>query len=137
MITSILGFLGIKKITTPLIFAGVVLFGAAAAAAWMRDDAIQDCNMKWELRLTAETLALKTRAAEAQAAVDALATKLANTEAQLKEKHDAEKESLAHQKADFPLSADCAKCRVPNERIWLRPSSGTSKQSVPKGKPTS
>ncbi len=137
MIKMIKSVLGISKLTTPLLILGGIVFSCAAAAAWMREDALKDCNASWELKIASETLALKNRAIEAQAKVTELAAKLQETEEKLKEKHNVEAESLAHARTEFPLSDACAKCRVPNERIWVRTGKGSKLQSTPSGKPAS
>jgi len=135
MIGMLKSALGISKLTLPLMLLLGVVFVMSAAAAWMREDGIRDCTVQWELKLASETLSLKNRVLAAQQEHAALLGKLREAEDKLTEVQNANATTLAKQKEDFPLSADCSKCRIPNERIWVRPDKGDSKQSRISGKP--
>jgi len=131
MLSKILGLLGFGL---PKLSAGMVailggLFIFAGAATWLREDGISDTNAKWELKVSQAAIAAHNAVAEKQLEVERLQKKLALKEVEDAEKARMDAEVLAKQQADFPLSPECMRCRVPNERIWVRGGKGDGAKS--------
>lgn len=97
-----------------------ILFAFAGAATWLREDGISSSNTQWELRLSQEAAKAHNEVQEKQLVIERLQKKLALKEAEDAAKAEADKVALEKQQADFPLSAECMRCRIPNERLWLR-----------------
>lgn len=110
----------LKNLTSPLaIFMGIgLVFGGAAT--WLREDAINDTNAKWELKVAIAAIVSHNEVQERQLKIERLEKTLALKEQEDVEKIKADQEALSKQAADFPLSGDCTRCRIPNERIWVR-----------------
>lgn len=123
------GFLNIKALTGP--FAILMGFGLVfgGAATWLREDAINDTNAKWELKLSQAELKAHNEVQEKQLSIERLQKTLALKEKEGDEKAKADAEAIAKQAVEFPLSPDCLKCRVPNERLWVRRNEGVAEKS--------
>lgn len=131
---------GIGGLSGPIVWILGITFVAGGAATWLREDAISDTNAKWEAKAAQAALAAHNQVAEKQLDIERLEKILALKEKEADEKVKADAEALSKQAADFPLSADCLKCRIPNERIWVRGTQGVaSKSSIsrPAAKPGS
>lgn len=96
----------------------------SAAAGWMREDAIKDCNAQWELKLAKAN-------AELAKAVSLRDAQLTNLQEKLRLAQDAQAAAqvetsrvLELQREQIPLSEACMACRVPNEHLWVRPTTG-------------
>lgn len=129
MLSTILGFFNLKALTGPIaILTGFALvFGGAAT--WLREDAIRDTDAKWELKLSQAELKAHNEVQEKQLAIERLQKTLAIKEKEGDEKAKADAEAIAKQAVDFPLSPDCLKCRIPNERLWVRRDEGVAQKS--------
>jgi hypothetical protein len=99
---------------------GGVLLAVGGAITWLREDAINDTNAKWELKASQAALAAHNEVQERQLLVEKLQRALAIKEIAENEKAKLDEAELAKQATDFPLSPECMRCRVPNERLWLR-----------------
>lgn len=131
--------MGLKNLTGPLVWILGFIFISGGAITWLREDAINDTNAKWNLEVAKADATHKLEIGAKQIEVERLQTRLL-----LKEKADDDKaredqEYLDSQKAQFPLSPECSRCRVPNERIWVRGKQSTSveRTSKPTSKPGS
>lgn len=120
MLSTIMGFVGIKNLASPITWLVGISLIFGGAATWLREDAINDTNAKWELKLSQEALKAHNEVQEKQLVVEKLQAKLALKEIEDVAKAKEDAEALAKQAVDFPLSPDCLKCRIPNERIWVR-----------------
>lgn len=127
--------LGVTGLSSPFLLLVVATgLAMAAAAAWMRDEALDKCNASWQIELALknnEILAL-TRERDQMIAVKdrEIAARMAAAESKAHE----EAALLKEQANEFPLSLDCAKCRVPNERIWVRKSAAAPTASSNRSK---
>ncbi len=99
---------------------GGVLLAFGGAVTWLREDAIQDTNTKWELKAAQAAIVAHNEVQEKQLIVEKLQRQLAIKEMADNEKAKLDEAELAKQATDFPLSPECMRCRVPNERLWLR-----------------
>ncbi len=123
---------GLGGLSGPVIWILGITFLAGGAATWLREDAINDTNAKWEAKASMAALAAHNEVTEKQLEVERLQKTLALKEKETDEKVKADAEALRQQAADFPLSADCMRCRIPNERIWVRGTEGVASKP---GKP--
>ncbi len=116
-------WLGLTNLTGPAtILAGLlVLFGAGVN--WFREDAINDANAKWELKLAKEQAKLKDGLATREAKLKELEEKLREEQLRVDAASMANANLLEKQRETVPLSEACNVCRVPNERLWVRPGS--------------
>ena len=112
---------GLTNLTGPAtILAGLlVLFGAGVN--WFREDAINDANAKWELRLAKEQAKLKNDLGAREAKLRDLEEKLREEQLKVDAASMANANLLEKQRETVPLSEACNSCRVPNERLWVRP----------------
>ena len=131
MLSKVLGLLGLNlsSLTSPVVWVLGLVFVFGGAATWLREDAINDTNAKWELRVAQESLKANNAVQEKQLQVERLQKVLSLREKADEEKANADKEVLEKQAASFPLSPDCMRCRVPNERIWVRGGQGVAGKS--------
>jgi len=134
----VLEAMGIKSVGTPLVILAGLVFSFAGAATWLREDAISDTNLKWEAKIAVERIAAHNALAEKQLDLERVQKQLAQKEASDDAKRESEQHLVDQQKVDFPLSPECMRCRVPNERIWVRRDQATSvdRVSKPTGKQT-
>lgn len=114
LITGTSGFFGIGTLILGIIVA------LAAAASWMREDALNDCNTQWELKLAKANQELHNKIGEKNLKITALEKKLLEVDAALAAAVDLNRRALEKQRETVPLSDACTACRVPNERLWLR-----------------
>lgn len=116
----------VKKLTGLSAWAGTttlvvgVLVAVGGIAGWLREDALNDCNVKWELQIAKRSAALKEQVANAEIAMKSLELRLAEALREAEVSKANETKALEKQRENTPQTADCAKCRIPNERIWLR-----------------
>lgn len=131
MLLKVLGFFGINlsSLTGPLVWLVGITFIFGGAATWLREDAINDTNSRWELRLSQEALKAHNEVQEKQLQLERVQKVLALKEKDDEEKLQKDREIVEKQKVDFPLSPECARCRIPNERIWVRGGSGVAGKS--------
>lgn len=120
---------GLGGLSGPVVWILGITFIAGGAATWLREDAINDTNAKWEAKAAQAALAAHNQVAEKQLEIERLEKTLALKEKEADVKAKEEAEALSKQAADFPLSADCLKCRIPNERIWVRGAEGVARES--------
>ncbi len=120
---------GIGGLSGPVIWILGITFVAGGAATWLREDAIHDTNAKWEAKASQEALVAHNLVTEKQLEVERLQKTLAIKEKEADVKAKEETEALSKQAADFPLSPDCMRCRIPNERIWVRGVKGLASES--------
>ena len=116
-------WLGLTNLTGPAtILAGLVLlFGAGVN--WFREDAINDANAKWELKLAKEQAKLKDGLVAREVKLKELEEKLREEQLRVDAASMANANLLEKQRDTVPLSEACNSCRVPNERLWVRPGS--------------
>jgi hypothetical protein len=133
MLSVVMGWF--KKVTglgqltgVATILAGLMV-GIGGLAAWLRDDAVKECNLGWELTHAKRTAGLKDQVEKQTLALKSLELKLTEAQADAERAREGEKVALEKQREAMPSTADCVKCRIPNERIWLRRSSGAPKAS--------
>jgi len=121
---------GLTNLTGPAtILAGLILlFGAGVN--WFREDAINDANAKWELRLAKEQAKLKDAALVRDNRIRSLEEKLQEEQQKADAATFANNQLLEKQRETVPLSEACNSCRVPNERLWVRPGSGRAADRV-------
>lgn len=112
--------LGIGGLAGSLTLVAGVLVLIGAISNWLRDDAIKDCNASWKLVLTQRTAKLQTEATANALRVKELEQKLSEALADADAAKQSEKVALEKQRESIPENPDCTKCRIPNERIWLR-----------------
>lgn len=117
---------GLTNLTGPAtMLAGLlVLFGAGIN--WFRDDAIRDTNAQWELRLQKEQARLRDNLVQREAKIRELEEKLREEQERVETATFANNQLLEKQREKIPLSEACNACRIPNERLWVRPATRAS-----------
>jgi len=120
IISTLLEAMGIKSVGTPLVILAGLIFSFAGAATWLREDAINDTNQRWEAKIAVERIAAHNALAEKQLDLEKVQKQLALKEQDDENKRKNDQAEVEKQKVDFPLSPECMRCRVPNERIWVR-----------------
>ncbi len=140
MLAKVFEAIGFKipSLTGPLTWLVGITMIFGGAATWLREDAIADTNAKWEIKASQAALIAHNAVAEKQLEIERLTKKLVEKENADVEKAKLDIESLAKQSEEFPLSEECRKCSIPNERIWLRRNQDMAgKSSKPISKPGS
>ena len=118
--------LGLKKFAgTATLVAGIVVV-FSTATAWLRDDALKDCNAAWELKLVKESKDLAAKVAARESSLAEMSLKLKELQGEKESALGKYQQLLEKQRASVPLSKACSECRIPNERIWVRPGARTS-----------
>lgn len=138
MLSLVLGWLrgrakswfGLTNLTGPAtMLAGLlVLFGAGVN--WFREDAIRDADSRWELKLAKEQAKLKDGLATREAKLKELEDRLREEQLKVDAASMANANLLEKQRETVPLSEACNVCRVPNERLWVRPGAGRAADRV-------
>ena len=130
----------VKKLTGLGSWAGMatlavgLLVGVGGIAGWLREDALSDCNARWELEIAKRNASLRDAVSKAEIKLKGVELKLADALRDAEAAKISEAAALEKQRAETPQSADCSKCRVPNERIWLRRDrTGSARSSVSPG----
>ncbi len=139
MLSKVLGILGLKMDFGPIAILLGVLFAFGGAATWLREDGISDTNKLWEAKASEAALKAHNEVQAKQLIVERLQKQLNAKEMADDAKRREDEVAVERQKVDYPLSPDCLKCRVPNERIWVRgdravagkPSGNQSKVTAP------
>ena len=109
-----------QGITIQVTILAAFLMASGAAANWLRDDARNDCNAAWEIKLGKANEAVLLELAARQKKLDDLQRILAATEGEAARLDSENRKLLEVQRASVPLSNACLACRIPNERLWLR-----------------
>ncbi len=125
---SVLGWvkdaLGLRKLGGALtILAGVLVLGGAAIA-FVRDEAVDKCNLEWKLKLSKEQEKLREKLAARDREVVSLQEQVKLSQEKEEDAIEAHKALLEKQREQVPLSEACTACRIPNERLWVRPTGG-------------
>lgn len=124
--------LGLSRFAGTATFVAGLLIIISAAAAWIRDDAVNDCNVAWELKLVKEQEKLKNELAARGLKLKELEEKLLLALQREEQVTGENSKLLEKQRERIPLSEACNACRVPNERLWVRPAGAPSRsQSGP------
>lgn len=124
MLTLVLSW--VKRVTGLGSFAGVatilagLVVGVGGLAAWLRDDAVRDCNAQWELEVTRRGAALRDAVAKQALQLKDAERKLTEALASAEAAKESERIALEKQRETIKSSKSCIECRIPNERIWLR-----------------
>jgi hypothetical protein len=100
-------------------YAGIAL-AATAALAWVREDAKRDALAEVQAEFQVQTAELKTQLAVKESKLKLLQNVLETTEKEAARLQSESKVVLEKQRETIPLSESCDKCRIPNERLWLR-----------------
>lgn len=106
--------------------AGGLLLGLSASAHWLREDAFNDCNAGWQLKVAKENEAILLKAAVQGKKIWELETKLLSLADKATAMEAENAKLLKDQRDAVPQTDDCKRCRVPSARIWVRPSPARS-----------
>lgn len=96
------------------------LLGSSAFGAWLRDEAIDKCNLEWKVKIDDANQALHNLIAAKDGKIKKLEDLLAEQDRTATLTALAASRELETQRANFALSDDCKRCRIPNARIWVR-----------------
>lgn len=99
----------------------------SVAAGWLREDGIEDTNRKWEKEIAKQNKGFEKVILERNTAITKLQTRLATLEEEATKVAAKEAEQLERQQDATELSAECRKCRIPNEWVWVRESTPARK----------
>lgn len=99
---------------------GGSILALSASAHWLREDAFNDCNTAWELKVSKQNVELLASLAKRNGMILDLETKLFAMRERSEILAADNAKLLEKQREATPQTDDCKRCRVPNARIWLR-----------------
>lgn len=120
------GFIPTSGLLGWVFVAGSMVLGLSASAHWLREDAFNDCNAQWELKIAKANASVLAGVAEKDRKIKDLETKLLSVADKADQMEKENALLLKVQRDGTPLGDDCKRCRVPNARIWLRPNTAGS-----------
>lgn len=129
--------IGLKKVFSVATIVAGVLVISSAAIGWLREDAVNDCNAQWELKLAKANGELKERLAKQEIAFADLQNKLRDVQVAEEASRNENLNLLEKQRETVPLSQACISCRIPNERIWVRRDKGSGASGRSEARPGS
>lgn len=105
---------------TATVIVGTILV-VGAAGAWIKDNAEESCNANWQVALSKAEKEFLTRTEKYATRIRELEKQTLETEARVTAEVEQRLAETERQREVTPLSADCDKCRIPNDWIWVRP----------------
>lgn len=119
------GLLGVSSWFGALTVVAGVVVAVTAAANWIKEDAVESCNVEWKGKLSAANVKLDKTVFDRSARIRELEEALAAKSSELALAEQRKESELENQRDKIPQSEACVACRIPNERLWLRKRAST------------
>ena len=128
MWSRLLGLLGPGAFGKLTMLLGLII-SVSAAGAWLREDAKNDCNQEWELKIAKGNEKLTLELAAKRLRIEDLEQRLIQAANIIDATRSENVSLLEKQREATPQSQSCLACRIPSDRVWLRSDTRSRKGS--------